>query len=75
MNESISLSCELVKCAKDGSKWSIRHELYNAKQQTAAIINVDGAWIDLKKRKVAPLPQDILEKFLSIPKSEDFIEL
>jgi len=75
MNEKISLSCELVKCAKDGSKWSIRHELYNSKNETAAIINVDGAWIDLQKRKVAALPQDILKKFLSIPKAETFIEL
>ncbi len=74
MNEHISISCELLKCKKDGSKWSIKHQIFNSKKQLAAIVIVDGAWIDLKKRKVASLPESILSQFLDIPKSEDFVE-
>ena len=73
MNEHISISCQLIKCRADGSKWSIKHELFNSKKQLCAIIVVDGAWIDLAKRKMAYLPESILPKFMEIPKSEDFI--
>jgi len=75
MNEKISLSCELVKCAKDGSKWSIKHHVYNNKEELSAIITVDGAWIDIVKRKLTALPQDILMAFMRIPKSEDYSTL
>jgi len=74
MNEHISISCELLKCKTDGSKWSIKHQIFNSKQQLSAIVIVDGAWIDLKKRKVAALPEDILPLFLDIPRSDSFTE-
>jgi len=73
MNEKISISCELAKCKKDGSKWTIKHQIYNSKEQVSAIVTVDGAWIDLVKRKVTSLPENILNAFMSIPKSDDFI--
>ncbi len=73
MNEKISLSCELTKSKKDGSKWSIKHQIFNNKQELSAIITVDGAWIDLSKRKIASLPENILPLFMEIPKSEDYV--
>jgi acyl-CoA thioester hydrolase len=35
-----------------------------------ATINVDGAWIDTEKRKLAALPPELLKVFQSIPKIE-----
>lgn len=74
MSERISVSCELVKCKEDGSKWTIKHQIFNSQQKLSAIITVDGAWIDLSKRKIAALPENILHLFMEIPKSDDFIE-
>jgi len=74
LNEKISVSCEMAKCKSDGSKWSIRHQIYKSDGQIAAIVNVDGAWIDLKKRKVASLPPVILESFMKVPRAEDYLE-
>ena len=73
MSEKISVSCQLVKCKRDGSKWSLRHQIMKSSGEIAAIINVDGAWIDLVKRKITGLPEDILSKFLMIPLSEDYL--
>jgi acyl-CoA-binding protein len=39
----------------------------------AALINVDGAWIDTVKRKLVGLPEEWASKFLDIPKSNDFV--
>jgi len=75
MNESISVSCEMTKCKADGSRWTIIHHIFNSKEELSAVVTVDGAWIDLKKRKIAALPESILSQFLGIPKSEDFVEI
>jgi len=74
MNDYLKVSCELTKSRADGSRWSIRHEIYRSDGVKAAIINIDGAWIDIAKRKLALLPPELTERFNKAPKSEDYIE-
>ncbi|AKQ45760.1 thioesterase [Rufibacter radiotolerans] len=72
INDTIHIKSLLTKVREDGSRWSIRHLLYRGDGIKAAIINVDGAWIDLLKRKLVPLPKDLAAKFLTLPRAEDF---
>lgn len=72
--DTVKVTCALSKCRKDGSRWSFRHELYRGDHVQAAIIHVDGAWIDVEKRKLTALPEEWADKFLHIPKTDDFIE-
>jgi acyl-CoA thioester hydrolase len=74
LNDTIKMTCELSKSRVDGSRWSIRHEMYREDGVKAAIINVDGAWIDMVKRKLCPLPADISELFMKANKTDDYIE-
>jgi acyl-CoA thioester hydrolase len=74
LNEKIKVTCELYKSRPDGSRWSIRHELFRSDGVKAAIINVDGAWIDMEKRKLAVLPQELSDLFMKTPKSVDYEE-
>ncbi|HTA61079.1 MAG TPA: acyl-CoA-binding protein, partial [Bacteroidia bacterium] len=53
--------------------WSFRQEMYRSDGIQAAVINVDGAWIDTVKRKLVGLPEEWASKFLDIPKSDDFV--
>ncbi|ALJ00974.1 acyl-CoA thioesterase [Rufibacter tibetensis] len=73
INDTVKVESVLTKARPDGSRWSIRHELYRSDGVKAAIINVDGAWIDLLKRKLAGLPEDLAQKFMSLPQAEDFV--
>jgi acyl-CoA thioester hydrolase len=73
--DTVKVSCELTASRADGSKWSIRHYIYRGDGVKAAEINVDGAWIDIARRKLTVLPEDINAKFQSIPKSADFKEI
>ncbi len=73
-NDLVRVTCEMTKGRSDGSRWSFRQELYRGDGIKAAIINVDGAWIDMKARRVAVLPAEWVAKFMHIPKSVDFIE-
>jgi acyl-CoA thioester hydrolase len=74
INDFIKVTCDIVKARRDGSRWTIRHELYRGDGIKAAIIIADGAWIDMEKRKLAILPTELSELFMNAPKSSDFIE-
>ncbi len=74
LSDNIKVTCELYKSRDNGSRWSIRHEIYRGDGIKAAIINVDGAWINLEKRKLCKLPDDISELFMQADKSADYIE-
>ena len=75
INENLSVTTLLVKSRPDGSRWSIRHELFKEDGVKAAVVNVDGAWIDTQKRKLTTLPEELAEQFNHIPKSYDYEEL
>jgi acyl-CoA thioester hydrolase len=70
--DKITVTIELLKTTPDYGRWSIRHLFLKEDNALAAIINIDGAWIDLMKRKLAvpnELIQHIFEKF---PRASDF---
>lgn len=74
LNDTIKMTCELSKSRADGSRWSIRHEMYRGDGVKAAIINVDGAWIDMEKRKLTLLPVEISALFMKANRTSDYIE-
>jgi len=73
LSEKISVTCEMTRCKADASRWSIRSELFREDGVKAAVIQVDGAWMDVVKRKMTGLEGELLELFMSAPKSKDFI--
>lgn len=70
--DKITLTLELVKATEDFGRWSLRHHFMKADGTLAAILNIDGAWIDLNKRKLAPANDFIRKIFEGFPKSSDF---
>ena len=72
LEDKITLTLELVKATPDFARWSLRHQFLKEDGTVAAILNLDGAWIDLAKRKLAQ-PTDLIKKiFESFPKAPDF---
>lgn len=70
--DKLTIDFQLLKLNKDSSRWSILHHLYKNEKQLAAIITIDGAWMDTQLRKLAvPLPM-IQTIFESAPKAEHF---
>ncbi len=72
MQGNITMTAALLKARKDGSRWSFIHEMYREDGIKAATIVVDGAWLDLKLRKLAIPSKEILDSFMSMPKAENF---
>jgi acyl-CoA thioester hydrolase len=73
MNQEITVDVKLKSMRKDGSRWSFIHEIKNTDGKTAATVTVDGAWIDLEKRKLTPLPEQFREAIDKIPRTDDFV--
>ncbi|HEY4650672.1 MAG TPA: acyl-CoA thioesterase [Pontibacter sp.] len=74
-NETITVTTSLLRSRKDGSRWSIRHEIFKEDGVKAAVIVVDGAWMDVLKRKLTTLPDEFVEQFMHIPRTKDFEEV
>jgi acyl-CoA thioester hydrolase len=72
LEDSIRMNVQLVKATPDFSRWSLRHQILKADDTVAATIEVDGAWIDLTRRKLA-VPDAFLQKIMeSFPRPDDF---
>jgi len=72
LEDAITIDVSLVKCREDFARWSLRHHLYKGDGSVAAIINIDGAWIDLARRKLTIPNAFIVDVFKKFPKSADF---
>jgi acyl-CoA thioester hydrolase len=72
LEDQITVNVMIVKTTKDFSRWSLQHHFLKADGTLAAILNVDGAWMDLVRRKLAVPNEFIQGIFDSFPKSPDF---
>ena len=73
-SDEVSITVKLTSASENYSRWSMQHELYKNDDTLAAIINVDGAWMDTIKRKLATPVPEIISVFEQAPKSADFLK-
>ena len=72
LDDKITVDVVLVKSTADFSRWSLRHQFIKEDGTLAAIVNIDGAWLDLIKRKLV-VPNDLVQSiFASFPKASDY---
>jgi acyl-CoA thioester hydrolase len=74
LDEYIHVTVELTKYNQENSRFSFRHEVFREDGTKCAIVNIDGAWMDLVKRKLTPIPEDWKKIMDRVPKSHDFEE-
>jgi len=72
LSEIITVKCAIQKIRKDGSRWSFIHNIYKEDNSLAAEITVEGAWLDLKLRKLGQPTEEMMKVINAFPKSEDF---
>lgn len=72
LGETITVSLEVSGLSKKGAFFKFKHNFYNAKGENLAFSEIFGAWMDLNTRKLAELPESLLELANQFPKTEDF---
>jgi acyl-CoA thioester hydrolase len=68
----VSLHMEVVGMKRDFSQFKIRHQFVGADKAIHAILQVHGAFIDMRARKVAAPPEALTSIFDTFPKAADF---
>ena len=70
--DEIEIRITLLKANQDFSRWSFTNEIWKNGDTLAAIVTVDGAWMDTQKRKLALPPQSFKKAFAAMPKAENY---
>ncbi|HMV08230.1 MAG TPA: acyl-CoA thioesterase [Cyclobacteriaceae bacterium] len=72
LEDQITITVEMHKASEDYSRWSLRHTFLKQDGTLSATLTIDGAWIDLRLRKLA-MPDEFIKKvFSEFPKAPDF---
>lgn len=72
LEDQITVDAEITRMTEDCGRWSLRHNFIKADGTIAAVLNVDGAWIDLEKRKLTVPDEFVRSIFEHFPKAPDF---
>ena len=70
--DEIEIWIKLLKSDKDFARWSFVNEIWKNGDTLAAVVTVDGAWMDTEKRKLAIPPDKFKEAFNKILKTENY---
>ena len=72
LGDKVALDLQLVKARRDYSRWTILHNITRNGDTIAAILTVEGAWLDTAKRKLAKPPSEVIEVFSEMPVAAGF---
>lgn len=75
LDERVKVSVVINKFNKLNSRFSFRHEIFKENGVKAAVVLVDGAWMNISERKLTNIPEEWMEIISKIPKSEDYTEI
>ncbi|CAN5409649.1 hypothetical protein BH11BAC3_BH11BAC3_09760 [soil metagenome] len=70
--DKLMINLKLDKSTPNMSRWTMIHEIWKNEDVLTAIITVDGAWLDTHLRKLAKPPQQFLDAFDKLPKTDRF---
>lgn len=73
--EEIDIDLLLAGLAPDGSRFKIRNDVRRSNGDLAARVTSTGGFMHLDARKLVAPPPAILAAYLSLPRTDDYVEL
>lgn len=71
--DRVEVDFAFLSLRRDGARWTIRNRIFVNGHTLAAIVTLDGAWMDLVKRKLVVPDQAFLKGFFDLPKADEFV--
>lgn len=68
----VSINLILKQCTHSYSRWTMQHEIIKNGDIVAAVITVDGAWMNTAKRRLTVPPDFVSATMDKLPRAEDF---
>lgn len=72
LGDAIHIDLTVIKARKDYSRWSIQHQVSKNDHQLAAVLTVDGAWMNVQQRKLTTPPEQVFAVFERMPRAQSF---
>lgn len=72
LGDQVTIDLQLQKAREDQSRWTIQHHIYKNGDILAAVVTVDGAWINTQLRKLSAPPEHVKGVFDNMPRAETF---
>ena len=72
MGDKVKIDIQILWSKADFSRVSIQHEIYKNENILSAILTVDGAWINIRERKLTAPPETIHKIFDDAPRHVNF---
>lgn len=72
LSEDITVEVFLKGMSENGERFRFYHKIYKEDGRIAAEIEIYGAWLDLKERKLTRPPEIVLQTLRDIERTEDF---
>jgi acyl-CoA thioester hydrolase len=69
--DAVNVSLKLKSVSHDFRKFSMLHEIFK-NDELAALITIDGAWLNTHLRKIVAPPEIIINSLNALTKTEDF---
>lgn len=74
LGDQLEIDLWLSGSSPDGRKWRMKHQVLRA-GEVVATVEVDGAWLDLRTRKIVVPPADMVRAFADVSRTPDFAVL
>lgn len=65
--DTVKITMVLAKTKRDYSRWTIQHTILKNDSIIAALLTIDGAWLDTSKRKLTVPPGQAVDVFSQMP--------
>lgn len=75
LGDILKVDVRVSGLSKEGRLWKMVHRIYKNDGKLSAVVKVEGAWIDLVKRKLKLPPKTMFERFDELPKTDDYHEI
>jgi acyl-CoA thioester hydrolase len=70
--DAVFINVKIDKVSLDFGRWTMIHKIYKNDETLAAIVTVDGAWMDTAVRKLTLPPSEVINLFGIAPKTDSF---
>jgi acyl-CoA thioester hydrolase len=75
MNETVEVSLESLGVSADHSRFRVRHDFTKVGGKHAARIVLEGGWMDMRTRRLAPPPAELARVWGLSPRAEGWAEI
>ena len=72
LSEDITVELTLKGLSDNAERFKFDHKIYKENGDLAAKIEIYGAWINLKKRKLTAPPEQVIKTMQNLEKEENF---